>query len=71
MSSRVCDWVIKGLGMSSRVCDWVIKGLGMSSHVCVTKHIHIPISLVEKSRASCPGGRSLLYRTFSEELVMA
>ena len=37
--------------------DWVIKGLGMSSRVCATGHIKDPLPLVEKSRASCPGGR--------------
>ena len=43
--------------MSSRVCDWVNKGLGMSSRVCTTGHIKDPVPLVEKRRASCPGGR--------------
>ena len=32
----------------------VIKGLGMSSRACATGHIKDP--LIEKSRASCPGG---------------
>ena len=39
------------------VHDWVIKGLGKSSRVCVTGHIKDPVSLIEKSRAMCPGGR--------------
>ena len=39
------------------VHDWVINGLGMSSHVCVTGHIQYPLPLIEKSRASCSGGR--------------
>ena len=39
------------------VHDWVQKGLGMSSRVCVTGHIKDPVPLIEKSRASCPGGR--------------
>ena len=29
----------------------------MSSHVCATEHIKGPVSLIEKSRAWCPGGR--------------
>ena len=29
----------------------------MSSRVCATGHIQDPVPLVEKSRASCPGGR--------------
>ena len=29
----------------------------MSSRVCVTEHIKDPVPLIEKSRASCPGGR--------------
>ena len=37
------------------VHDWVNKGLGMSSHGCATGHIEDP--LIEKSMASCPGGR--------------
>ena len=36
--------------------DWVIKGLGMSSLVYATGHIKDPVPLIEKSRASCPGG---------------
>ena len=39
------------------VHDWVNKGLGMSSRVCATGHIKDPVALIEKSRASCPGGR--------------
>ena len=31
--------------MSSRVCDWVIKGLGMSSRDCATEHIQDPVPL--------------------------
>ena len=37
--------------------DWVNKGFGMSIRVCATGHIKDPVSLIEKSRASCPGGR--------------
>ena len=29
----------------------------MPSRVCVTGHIKAPVPLIEKSRASCPGGR--------------
>ena len=29
----------------------------MSSRVCATGHIKDPVPLIEKSRASCPGGR--------------
>ena len=29
----------------------------MSSRVCVTGHIKDPVSLIEKSRLLCPGGR--------------
>ena len=32
--------------------DWVNKGL-----VCATGHIKDPVPFLEKSRASCPGGR--------------
>ena len=39
------------------VHDWVMKGLSMSSRVCATGHIKDTLPLVEKSRASCPGGR--------------
>ena len=39
------------------VHDWVNKGLGMSSRVCATGHIKDPVPRIEKSRASCPGGR--------------
>ena len=39
------------------VHDWVIKALGMSSRVCATGHITDPVPLIEKRRASCPGGR--------------
>ena len=36
---------------------WVNKGLGMSSRVCATGHVKDPVPLIEKSRASYPGGR--------------
>ena len=36
--------------------DWLIKGLCMFSCVCATGHIKDPLPLIEKSRASCPGG---------------
>ena len=39
------------------VHDWINKGLGMSSRVCATGHIQDPVTLVEKSRTLCPGGR--------------
>ena len=39
------------------VHDWVIQGLGMSCRVCATGHTKDPVQLIEKSRASCPGGR--------------
>ena len=42
------------------VHDWVIKGHGMSSRVCATAHIKDPMPLMEKSKASCLGGRFLL-----------
>ena len=29
----------------------------MSGRVCVTGHIKDPVPLIEKSRATCPGGR--------------
>ena len=29
----------------------------MSRRVCATGHIKDPVPLIEKSRASCPGGR--------------
>ena len=35
----------------------VMKCLGMSSRVYATGHIKDPRSLVERSRALCPGGR--------------
>ena len=45
------------LDFSPVVHDWVNKGLGMSSRVCATGNIKDPVSLIEKSRASCFGGR--------------
>ena len=57
MSSRVC---VTGSSKASYVqpclCDWVIKGLGMSSCVGRTGHMKDFVPLIEKSRASCPGG---------------
>ena len=37
--------------------NWVIKGIGMSSRVCAARYIKDPVPLIEKSRASCSGGR--------------
>ena len=37
--------------------DWVIKDLAMSSCVCRTGHIKDPVSLIEKSKTTFPGGR--------------
>ena len=41
--------------------EWIIKGLAIPRrvlHVCVTGHMRkYPVPLIEKSRASCPGGR--------------
>ena len=37
--------------------DWVIQGLDMSIRVYATGHIQNPVPLIEKSRASCSGGR--------------
>ena len=39
------------------ITNWVMKGLSMSSRVCPTGHIKDPVPLIEKSRASCTGGR--------------
>ena len=39
------------------VHNCVIKGPGMASSVSATRHIKDPVPRVEKSRASCPGGR--------------
>ena len=44
-------------GVHSVVHDWISKGLGMSSRVWETGHIKAPVPLIEKSKASCPGGR--------------
>ena len=46
------------LSPQAAVHDWVNKGLGMSSRICETGYINDPVSLIEKSRASCPGGTS-------------
>ena len=39
------------------VHDWVNKGHGMSGRVGAIGHIQYPVPLIEKSRASCAGGR--------------
>ena len=53
------------------VHDWVIKRLGMYTHVLATEHMTGPVPLVEKTRASCPGGRlppSFTYLAVAEAL---
>ena len=40
-------------------CSGVYEYLGMYSRVCVTGHLKESVTLIEKSRASCPGGRFL------------
>ena len=41
----------------SVVHDWENNGFGVSIRVCATEHITDPVTLIEKSRASCPKGR--------------
>ena len=40
---------------------WVIKGFGISSRVSAIWYIKDSVPLIEKSRASCPGGRCLSF----------
>ena len=56
-SSVGSAWCQSTLTFRPVIHDGVIKGLGMSSRGCATGHID-PVPLIEKSRASCPGGRS-------------
>ena len=46
----------------------LIEGLGMSSRVYATGHIKDLVPLVEKSMASCPGGR--VSPSFTHQVIL-
>ena len=54
IGARTCSFFIISL---TRAHAWVIKGLCRSRCVCATGHMKHPVTLFEKNRAPCHGGR--------------